>query len=428
MKTLQPESESNVRKLPSVIFITYDGLLDPLGGSQILPYVFGIAGHPRHIHILSFEKVDRLVSSGGQLRDRLKGADISWTPLIFTQKFGVAGKFWDLLRMYFFGLRIAVLERRKIVHARGHAAAQVGLLLKRWLGTKLLFDFRGLWVDERVDKGGWNLDRFTHRLQFRYYKKIEQGLLAQADQVIVLTHAVVPEVARLGSISTNKITVIPCCADFDHFDIVDVPQRSVTRSQFELPSNAIVLGYLGSVGGMYLSERFFRLVEFAANVNPLLHVLALTPDVEKFNADMRRCSPTSLHGRIRVRAANRDQVAQWLPCMDVLVAFARPSYARLSMSPTKLAEAFAAGIPAICNQGVGDVAEVVHDLDAGWVLDADSDAALAEAANLLDTIADKGGKTLRESARVYLGLEVAAQRYRSVYLKLDGACSVSPQD
>jgi glycosyltransferase involved in cell wall biosynthesis len=428
LKTSKLEPEYTANKLPSVIFITYDGLLDPLGGSQILPYVFGIAKHPRHIHILSFEKPERLVSGAGQLREQLNCADISWTPLIFTQRFGVAGKIWDLLRMYFFGVRIAFVERRKIVHARGHAAAQVGLFLKRWLGAKLLFDFRGLWVDERVDKGGWNLDRFVHRLQFRYYKKIEQELLAQADQLIVLTHAVVPEVVRLGGISTNKITVIPCCADFDHFFLADVSKRSVIRSQFNLPYDATVLGYLGSVGGMYLSDQFFRLVEFAADVNPLIHVLALTPDVEKYNSDMRRCLPASLHGRVRVRAANRDQVAQWLPGMDVLVAFARPSYARLSMSPTKIAEAFAAGIPTICNQGVGDVAEVVHDLDAGWVLDADSDAALAEAANLLDTIAHKGGKALRESARVHLGLEVAAQRYRSVYLKLDEACSVTPQD
>ncbi len=405
-----------------MIFITYDGLLDPLGGSQVLPYVFGIAGHPRHVHILSFEKPERLVSGAAQLRDRLKDVDISWTPLIFTRRFGVVGKIWDLLRMYYFGFSISFVERRAIVHARGHAAAQVGLFLKRWLGTKLLFDFRGLWVDERVDKGGWDLDRFTHRLQFRCYKKIEQDLLAQADQLVVLTHAVVPEVVRLGANSTNKITVIPCCADFDHFYLADEPTRSTIRSQFNLPSDAVVLGYLGSVGGMYLSDQFFRLVELASAINSLIHVLALTPDVEKFNADMQRCLPASLYDRFRVRAANRDEVAQWLPGMDVLVAFARPSYARISMSPTKLAESFAAGIPTICNRGVGDVAEVVRDLDAGRVLDASSDEELAEAANLLNTIASKGGSTLREAARVHLGLEVAAQRYRSVYLKLDQVC------
>lgn len=44
---------------PQVFYIIYDGLLDPLGGRQILPYVQGIAVHPRPVCVLSFEKADR---------------------------------------------------------------------------------------------------------------------------------------------------------------------------------------------------------------------------------------------------------------------------------------------------------------------------------------------------------------------------------
>lgn len=38
------------------LFITYDGLLDPLGGSQFLRYLHRFVGQPRQLHILSFEK------------------------------------------------------------------------------------------------------------------------------------------------------------------------------------------------------------------------------------------------------------------------------------------------------------------------------------------------------------------------------------
>ena len=37
----------------AVLFVTYDGLLDPLGSSQILPYLRSIASHPRSLHIIS---------------------------------------------------------------------------------------------------------------------------------------------------------------------------------------------------------------------------------------------------------------------------------------------------------------------------------------------------------------------------------------
>jgi hypothetical protein len=104
--------------------------------------------------------------------------------------------------------------------------------------------------------------------------------------------------------------------------------------------------------------------------------------------------------------------------MDILVNFVQPGYARMSMSPTKLAESFAAGIPAICNFGVGDVATLMQELDAGAMVDAESEVALAGLVPQLDAIKAKGGARLRNSARKILGLEVAAVRYKAVYEKL----------
>lgn len=409
-------------ELSPVLYITYDGLLDPLGSSQILPYVKGIAAHPRAVHILSFEKRARSESGEAALCTKLSDLGINWTLRTFTSGYGVVGKLWDLLRMYYFGFRTAVRAKSSIVHARGHAAAQVGLFLKRWLGLKLIFDFRGLWVDERVDKGGWDLAKLFHRLQYLYYKRVERNLLRQADHVVVLTEAVIDEVLRLGVPSISKITVIPCCADFDHFVLADHVARKAARRELAIPHDVMVLGYLGSVGGMYLSDRFFRLMEIAAEANPNLHLLALTPDVVRFREEMQQYLPESLHPRAHILSASRDEVAKWLPAIDVLVSFIRPSYARMASSPTKLAESFASGIPAICNTGVGDVTGLLRELDAGVVVDADSDHELVAVSNALPLLIAKGGSRLRKSARQVLGLELAAERYRSVYNKLDSLC------
>ena len=86
-----------------MLYITYDGLLDPLGSSQILPYVESIAGHPRAVHILSFEKHSRLQIGKTDMFEKLAGLGISWTPLSFTRNFGLTGKVWDLMRMYSLG-------------------------------------------------------------------------------------------------------------------------------------------------------------------------------------------------------------------------------------------------------------------------------------------------------------------------------------
>jgi glycosyltransferase involved in cell wall biosynthesis len=410
------------KKQSSVLYITYDGLLDPLGSSQILPYLDGIAAHPRSIHILSFEKPERMQAGVNTLKAKLKNKNIAWTPLTFTRNFGFSGKLYDLFRMYYVGFWVAITEKLKIVHARGHASAQVGLFLKRWLGLKLIFDFRGLWVDERVDKGGWNLNKPFHRWQYRYYKRVEHDLLQQADQIVVLTEAVIDEAIRLGTQSKSKITVIPCCADFDHFALTDQDERLAARTKLGIGKDTFVLGYLGSVGGMYMTDRFFRLVTFASMVIPDLHIFALTPDEERFKSEMQTYLPARQHRFVHVQSATRNEVAKLLPSIDLLVSFIKPSYARMSTSPTKLAESFAAGIPVICNYGVGDVTVLVSELDAGVVIDADSDDALFEVANTLPSLALKGGYRLRNLARKKLGLEVAAFHYNNVYRKLDAVC------
>lgn len=400
------------------LFITYDGLLDPLGASQILPYLKAIASQEDHLHVLSFEKPERYALAATALREALAGTTIRWTPLIFTRRCGALGKVWDLVRMQLAACRIAVRIQPSVVHARSHAPAQVALLIKWLFRSRFLFDCRGLWVDERVDKGGWVLTNPGHRLQYRAYKWIEKILFSHVDHMVVLTEAVIPEVLRLGVPDRQKLTVIPCCADFRHFQLTTPQSRQLARSECNIPEASLVLGYLGSVGGMYMPERFLRLVELASVRYPSLQALALTPDEQKFRQLMQVHLPASLHNHVHVRAANRDQVARWLPAMDLLVSLIQPSYARMGSSPTKLAEAWATGIPAICNRGVGDVAALVDELDAGVVIDAGSDSDLSVAADSLAALIKKGGSRLRKAAQARLGLDVASDRYRQIYKSL----------
>ena len=404
------------------LYITYDGLLDPLGASQILPYLKEIASQKDHLYVLSFEKPERFALAAPALRKVLSTTTISWTPLIFTRRWGTAGKVWDLVRMQLGACRIAARIQPSVVHARGHAPAQAALLIKQLFGARFLLDCRGLWVDERVDKGGWVLSNPWHRLQYHVYKWIEKILFAHVDHMVVLTEAVIPEVLRLGVPAREKLTVIPCCADFRHFQLATPQSRHLARTECNIPEASLVLGYLGSVGSMYMPELFLRLLELANARHPSLQVLALTPDEEKFRQLMQRYLPFSLHQHVHIRSANRYQVARWLPAIDALVSLIQPSYARIGSSPTKLAEAWAMGIPAICNQGVGDVAYLVAELDGGMVIDVSSEAELLGVVDAFPDLIAKKGKRLREAAQSRLSQELAGERYRQIYNDLMARC------
>jgi len=403
----------------NVLYITYDGLLDPLGASQILPYIRGIAQSQGRVVVLSFEKAAKAVAGQEQKAKEIEADGIEWKLIRFTAGYGAAGKVWDLLKMYFWAFLLAKKYSIHIIHARGHTAAQVGLFLKKFSGTKLIFDFRGLWVDERVDKGGWNLSHPLHRLQYRHFKKTERKLLQGADQIVVLTHAVVSEVVRIGTISPSKVTVIPCCADFDHFSLFITKSRADSRVDLHIPDDALVLGYLGSVGRMYMLDRYFRFFEMATSRQKNVHALIITQDIDVLKRLMIDCLPAALHSRVHIISSSRRDLPKIIPAMDVLVSFILPSYARMAASPTKLAECFATGIPAVCNSGVGDVAETIVQLEAGIIVDPASDADLDMAADRLIEISAMGGSRLRDKARVLLGLELASERYLSVYSKIE---------
>ncbi len=405
--------------MTSVLYITYDGLLDNLGASQILPYIKSIAAMQGGMVVLSFEKPNRFVQGHQAMAAELQRYGIHWKPLRFTSGFGVFGKLWDMSRMYFWGAWLARKHAVGVIHARGHPTAQIGFFVKRMLGTRLIFDCRGLWVDERVDKGGWNMSHPLHRLQYHHFKRVERNLFAQADHVVVLTRKVVDEVVRLGATPASKVTVIPCCADFDHFPLSTASRKMQARDAIGIPRDTRVLGYLGSVGRMYMLDRFFRLFELAACQYEDFHALVITQDVEALRQVMSSNLPVGLHERVHLKPASRVEVPKVIPAMDVLVSFIQPTYARMAASPTKLAECFAEGIPVICNDGVGDVAVQVQQLGAGVIINPGSDADLISVVQQLDEVCTMGGQRLRDAARPLLGLAVAEYRYRSVYSNLN---------
>jgi len=402
----------------NVLYITYDGLLDPLGSSQILPYIKGISTHQDGVVILSFEKPERFSQGQQSMLSDIMDYRIHWKPLRFTEGLGFMGKLWDLSRMYFWSFYLANKYTTQVVHARGHAPAQVGLFLKRVLKKKLIFDFRGLWVDERIDKGGWDLSNFFHRLQYKYFKRVEKKLLAQADQIVVLTNKVVSEVVKLGASPPSKITVIPCCADFNHFPLLTDISILEAKTLTGIPDNAFVLGYLGSVGDMYMLDHLFHLYELTKNVRDDYHLLIITQDITALEDLMKRYLKPHLHSFIHIKSASRDEVPRLLPAISIMVSFISPSYARIAASPTKIAECFAVGIPVIANDGVGDVAKIINKLDGGKIVDPFSDEDLTKVSHELGKISAKGGCRLRDVSRPILGLELANKRYKSVYEKI----------
>lgn len=400
-----------------VLYISYDGLLDPLGASQILPYIFGINSYAKKITVLSFEKKDASNEKLKSLEEKLKSKSITWKKKNFNTRFGLISKLYDLTNMFLVSLKICIKENVDVIHARGHPPALTAFIIKLILKRKIIFDFRGLWVEERIDKGGWNTENLFDNFQINTFKTFERKILRASNHIVVLTNKMVNEIERISKVNQTKVTVIPCSADYDHFRIL--PQKDVTdfKKSIEIPEQSLIIGYLGSIGGMYKTEKFLKFVEICLKENKYIFSLIITKDINGIRKVIESNFP-SLIDNLLIKTANRDEVPRYINAMDVLVNFTEPSYARISMSPTKLGEAFACGKPVICNEGVGDVKEIINSVGGGLILDQLDNENLVKASKDLTKLLTLKPAAIRKNSKEIYSLKKAKESYKKIYLNI----------
>lgn len=410
-----PESSSLTRP---ILYITYDGLTDPLGRSQVLPYLVGCARLGHRIHILSCEKPDRFARDRQAIEAICSEAGIAWHPRRYHKAPPVLSAMYDLA-----GLRreAARLHRRHafgLVHCRSYIPAAAGLALKRRFGVPLLFDMRGFWPEEKTEGGSWNLANPVFRLVYGHFKRLERQLLHEADAIVSLTDAgkaelvTRPELAGQG----DRITVIPCCVDFDHFPLADPSSRAAAREALDIPADAPVLTYLGSLGTWYMLPEmlgFFR--QFRERKPGARFLLVSLEDP----AAVRR---TALeHGvpasDIIVRGASREEVPRFLAAGDLGISFIRPSFSKIASSPTKMGEMLAVGMPIVASGGVGDVAEIIAELGCGASVETFDPDSYRRALDQVDACAASPADR-RERARALFDVELGIGRYDKIYRTL----------
>ena len=82
----------------NVLYITYDGINDSLGQSQIAPYIEGLAGRNCNFFIISFEK------NRGINNYFTNEFIFSWDKYKFTKRLFYIGKIFDYTRILFYSL------------------------------------------------------------------------------------------------------------------------------------------------------------------------------------------------------------------------------------------------------------------------------------------------------------------------------------
>jgi glycosyltransferase involved in cell wall biosynthesis len=417
-----PHEHSRVAARPTrALYLSYDGMCDPLGGSQVLPYLIGLSACGHKIDLISFEKAERSAEEHAAVARVCTQAGIRWHPLPYHKRPPILSAIYDVHRMRRLAERLHRQDGFDLIHCRSYLSALVGLKIKRRFGVPFIFDMRGFWADERLDGGIWNLSNPLHRLIYRYFKRREAEFLAEAGEVVSLTEA--GRQILLGwrddPAFGPPITVIPCCTDSAAFAPVTSRDRAAGRKALNIPADAKVATYLGSFGSWYMVEEmldFFR-VQLEREPSALFLIVSREPAAEIRTAAISRGVPAD---RLIIRAASRADVPGLIAAADYGLFFIKPVFSKKASSPTKMGEFLALEIPIVTNSGVGDVDRIMAEAGAGAVVETltpDSyRRALDELAQLKPDMA-----RWRNASRQWFDLETGVKRYNDIYERLRGA-------
>ena len=396
----------------SVIYLSYDGLMEQLGQSQILPYLRQLA-KGRKITLITYEKKQDLSNSErkAQFQQITHDAGICWLPLRYHKSPGMLAKVYDLTVGFAVCAFKCLVEKTHIVHARGYMVSVIALALKQVFGIRFIFDMRGFWVDQRVEMGLWHEDSSI----FRFAKWLESQFLQKADVVFALNSATVEMIKKWPVVQgqTIRFEVVTTCTDLEIF--------KPPPDNFSIQENApFTLGYVGNAGEGYLFEPVLDLYSEIQKIQTGARLMIINRNDRLLILDLIRKRGMDTE-TIELEGCDHKEVPEKMWQMDAGVFFVRPDPSRVSSVPTRLGEFLACGVPCVGNAKFGGVEGILEGEEVGVVLRNFDSESIRKAAALAVKLTADNECTTRciESAKRHFSLEAGVITYEKAYRDME---------
>lgn len=395
--------------LTPTLYLTRNGLLEPLGQSQVMAYLRGLS-RDHAITLITYEKPEDLADTAAMARARADCAahGIRWLPQRFRPHPKIIAPALSMMRMMWLVRREVRREGIRLIHARSYIPAAVALVVSRMTGLPFLFDMRALWPEELITAGRLRRGSLIHRA----IAGGERACLAKAAGVISLTHAAVKHLRSVypRELANQRLVVIPTCADLDRF-----------TPAVDTRAGPTVHGCIGTVlSGWFRTDWLASWMRVAAARDPDARFEIVTrDDAARVRAAL---DPSSeLAGRLSIGPRPSEDMPDTVRGHDLSVMFyAGGEISELGRSPTRMAEVLGCGLPVVANEGVGDVAEIIRKSNVGVIVEGASVPHMETAFAALQTLMQDPDlpKRCRATAEAVFSLEPGTEAYREIYASI----------
>ena len=376
--------------------------MEPLGESQVLNYLKKIS-ITHNVHLISFEKNADIMDlqKFHRFKEICSAHEISWKPLKYKKLIRYVSTLKNIFSLFYQTFKVLITNSIHIVHIRSYMPGIAALPFKRIFRFSLIFDMRGLWADEKVDRLGWKKDQ----LRYKFFKFLETKLLRKSDSIITLTNSLKSYLEELGY-DGGKITTIRTCVDLDMFYPMSISGENTN----------INFGYLGSADTAYDIEPVLELFNQVLCIKKNVKLKVFTgSDPEKIYEIANRIGIK--HQYLDIGFCDREDLNFELNKLSALLFYLKPSFSLIASMPTKIGESLGCNVPIICNKFNKDIHEMMTEHDAGKLIEFnDAQKEAIETLHFIEKYSHKSN--CRNLAISEFNLERGAQRISDMYYKI----------
>ncbi|WP_299819403.1 glycosyltransferase [uncultured Pontibacter sp.] len=246
-----------------------------------------------------------------------------------------------------------IAAKHKVNMLFAHGAPSGALAYKVWKSTKLpyyvtLFEPHAAYM---LDSGIWN----RYGLKFIFQKYWEAKQKKTAAGLIPVTYNYAKQLIGEG-VPATRMYVAPCAVDFDTFSFNE-QQRNRVREVLKWQEKFIGI-YVGKYGGLYLEQEAFKIYEECFRLIPSFRLIILTPQPKE--EIYTWLSAQSINSdSVFVGQVPHKEVPAWLSAADLAFATYKAGQSKAALSPVKIGEYWANGLPVLLTEGVGDDSDII---------------------------------------------------------------------
>jgi glycosyltransferase involved in cell wall biosynthesis len=398
-------------KKNSTLYLSRNGLLEPLGQSQVFAYLRGLS-QDYNITLITYEKDEDWADKARlqKARTDCKDLGIRWLPQHFRRWPKIVAPAFSMIRMVWLVRREVRRRGIRLIHARSNIPAATALAVSWITGVPFLFDLRSLFPEELITARRMRRGSFLHRAIIW----AERVCLAKSAAVISQTHVAVNHLKSVypTELKNQRLVMIPTCADLDRFS-----------PPLDRPSGPTVHGCIGTIlSGWFRTDWLAAWLSAVAQDDTDARFDIVTRD----DADRVRVAldPMNKFGdRLMIGPRPSEEMPAAVRGHDLTVMFyAGGEVSELGRSPTRMAEVLGCGLPVVANEGVGDVADIIRRYNVGVVVKDGSYAAMMVALDELKELRSDPDlpSRCRKAAEEVFSLQAGTEAYRKLYAKILG--------